>query len=260
MAESTLSIGAPELRQEIAFYMGYGRTSGSWSVSQLAEINAIMQSGVRRVYYPPAVVSGFEGYEWSFLRPTTTLAIVADDGNYDLPDDFGRLVGPFHYPVDEYRAPIVIVSVAKLLGMRAWSDVNDAPKYASIRYKSSTGVSGQRQEALFYPEPNASWTLSYEYEAYSGQLTDSYPYPLGGMQMAELYMESCLAVAESRIHDEIGPHAQQYQQLLVAMIARDRKRGPQIYGQMGHHEPEVVDFKRGYTGSTYPITYKTVEY
>lgn len=264
MAESSLSVGLPELRAEVGFFLGYGRTAGTWSAGQLAEIDTIVQSGVRRVYYPPAIHPGLPayenistvGYEWSWLRPTTDLDIVAGVADYSFPDDFGRLVGAFHYPPDAHRASVVIVSVGKLLSMRAFNNQKDAPRYAAVRYKQSDGTGGQRQEVLFHPEPNAPWTLSYEYEAYSGALTDAAPYPLGGMQLAELYIESCLAVAESRVDDELGQHNRQFELLLVDAVARDRKRGARNFGQMGHVEPHGWRVRRGDTGSTYPITYK----
>lgn len=327
MAESGLSIGASDLRAEIGYFLGYGRTSGNWSAAQLSEINGIMQSGVRRVYYPVGVSDDTLGYEWSWLRPTTTLELydgystgtvtvvsgvvtlaggtwpswaaagsitidsteytvdtrdsdsqitlddltvneaagttysLVHDGDYDLPDNFGRLVGGFHYPKNEYRADIVIVSVSKLLAMRAYSDLDDAPNYAAIRFKESDRTTGQRQEVLFYPRPNDSWILSYEYEAYSGTLTDSYPYTLGGMQLAELFIESCLAVAENRFGDELGQHNQQYAALLRDAIARDKKRGPRFFGQMGNVEGiEDVYRRHGDTGGQYDITYKGVTY
>ena len=254
MAESSLSVGLPELRAEVGFFLGYGRSG--WSSAQVAEIDGIVQSGVRRVYYPPAVNADTIGYEWSWLRPTKPLAVVAGAADYDLPDDFGRLIGAINYPEAEYRSPIVVVSVGKLLAMRAHASLSDAPKYAAIRYKASDGTSGQRQEVLFYPTPNAAWTLTVEYEAYSGALTEANSYPLGGMQYAELYVESCLAIAESRLNDEIGLHNQQYQTLLVDAIARDRKHGARYFGWMGHVEPTSTEFRRGWTGSSYPITYK----
>lgn len=255
MSESSLSVGLPELRKAVAFFLGYGRTPANWSAAQLAEITGVVQSGVRRVYYPPAVNAGTLGYEWSWLRPTSTLAVVAGTADYDLPDDFGRLIGAIHYPEAEYSASIAVVSVGRILAMRAQSSLSDAPRYAAVNYKSSDGASGQRQEVMFYPTPSAAWTLSLEYEAYSGALTDANPYPLGGMQLAELYLESCLAVAESRLNDEIGLHAQQFGTLLLDAIARDRKHGARYYGPMGHVESSAEPFRRGWTGSVYPITY-----
>ncbi len=97
--------------------------------------------------------------------------------------------------------------------------------------------------------------MIYEYEAYNSALSDSFPYPLGGMKLSELYIESCLAVAESRSGDELGVHTQTFQILLVDAISRDRKNGAKYFGQMGHRDTEVDKFRRGYTGSVYPITY-----
>lgn len=260
MSESSLSIGYPDLCKEVGFFLGYGRAAANWSIAQVAEIDAIVQSGVRRVYYPPAVNADTVGYEWSFLRPTMPLALTPGDGDYDLPDDFGRLVGALHYPAGEHRASIAVVSIGTLLAMRASEDRSGAPAFAAVRYKMSGGTTGQRQEILFYPKPNAVHALSYEYEAYSGALSSASPYPLGGMQLAELYIESCLAVAETRMNDEAGSHAAGYQSLLVDAIARDRKHGAHSYGPMGSPETTFERPRHGDTGSVYPITYKGTVY
>jgi len=194
------------------------------------------------------------------------LTVTADAGSsyslaqadYDLPDNFGRMIGRFNFPQDSNLSPVDVVSVGKLLSMRAGSLMSGSPSFVAIRYKSSTGATGQRQEALFYPDPDDDWTMLYEYEAYSGALSDALPYPLGGMQLAELYTESCLAVAEGRANDEPGVHSKLYESLLVDAIIRDRKRGAKNYGQMGHQDYQLEEgvFRRGYTGGTYPLTYR----
>lgn len=258
MSESGLSVGFPELIGETGRFLGYGyKAYASYTASQQTELSGLVQSAVRRVYYPTALSPEFSGYEWSWLRPTSTIAVVAADGDYDLPDNFGRLIGSIHFPVDTYYPDIQIVSVSKLLGLRAiftQLGLSKIPCYAATRYKTSTGASGQRQEILFYPTPQQAWTLVYEYEAYSGALSSSFPYPLGGMQLAELYIESCLATAESRLTDEIGIHAQTFGALLVDAISRDRKRGSRFFGNMGHKEDEGQLFRRGYGASIYPLT------
>lgn len=255
MAESGLSLGFSELRQAIGFFLGYGRTIADWGTAEAALIGVMVQAGVRRVYYPPAINESTLAHEWSFLKPTATLAIVADDGDYDLPDDFGSLSGELHYPAEENRVSIARIALGRILELRSRNDKNDAPVYAAIRYKESDGSGGQRQEILFWPEPSDDWTLSYSYEAYSGELSDTYPYPLGGMQLAELYTESCLAVAEQRVNNEAGLHTQLFQALLVDAIARDGKRGAKIFGQMGHTELPYERIRHGDTGGTYPVTY-----
>lgn len=323
MAESGLSIGLPELHEEVGEFLGYGRAGHD--ATQQDAINRIVQSGVRRVYYPIPASEAAVGYEWSWLRPTATLTLsqaidgaltrggfiagdsitqtstlaratyVSDDGSelvlygvsgiadasntwypsddgddttnawtpteiadtskFDLPDNFGRLVGSLHFPANEYRQSVTIVPIGKILEMRASNAFSSTPRFAATRYKTTDGSSGQRQEILFFPQPDQTWEMLYEYEAYNGALTEANPYPLGGMQLAELYIESCLAVAESRLEDVVGIHAAQYQALLADAIARDRKRSARSYGQMGHVE-DVHDHRRRYGAaySQYPIT------
>ena len=254
MSESGLSIGFPDLQSQVGFFLGYGATIGNYSAAQLLEISGLIQSGVRRVYYPPAISANIVGYEWSWLRPTKTLSVVSGTADYNLPDDFGRLIDTIHFPADVHRNSLAIISVSKMLDFRARRSISQAPRYAAIRYKASDGTIGQRQELLLYPNPNENWTMLYEYEAYSGALSDAHPYPLGGMQLSEVYIESCLALAESRVNDEVGIHNQQFSALLVDAIARDRKNGAQLYGQMGHNEGRGWRrFRRGYTGDVYPI-------
>ena len=92
MAESSLSIGYAELRIEIGFFLGYGRTIANWETAQATLIDVVFQSGVRRVYFPPSFTEIIQPNGWSFLNPTTTIAITAGDGDYDLPDDFGYMI------------------------------------------------------------------------------------------------------------------------------------------------------------------------
>lgn len=325
MAESSLSVGFSDLQSEVGFLLSYGRTSGNWTDAQASEIEGYVHSGVRRVYFPPATREEDIGYEWSWLKPTTTLSIqgiyntgtievtlgvvtlvdgtfpswaasgeitfdgtsytvTSRDGDsqvtlddltadadalttyglnqlyYDLPDDFGRLASDLHYEPNQYISAIQNIPVSQLLQMRASATLTGNPRFVATRFKSATPAAiGSRQEALFYPTPNEDHTLYYEYEAYSGKLTDSLPYPLGGMQMAEVYIESCLSVAETRGNQEPAEHTNEFSKLLIDAITRDRKRGAKTYGQMGHKETGGFTFRRGWTGGVYPLWYKGVQ-
>ncbi len=259
MAESSLSLGWAELKQAVGKFLDYGSTIANWTAAQITEIEAIVQSGIRRVYYPPAI-DGAAAHEWSFLRPSTTLATIADQWEYDLDDDFGSLIGEFHYAAGETRSPIARVPLSTILNFRSHYDQTGYPEFAAVRFKSSDGTGGQRHELLLYPTPDAVYTLGYTFEAYSGQLSDTYPYPLGGMQMSELYKESCLAVAETEVMEEIGLNTQLYQSLLIDAVMRDIKRNGKNYGQMGHREIGIFPFRRGYTGSSYDIVYDGITY
>jgi len=259
VAESTLTLGWADLKKEVGFFLGFGSTIANWSASQVTTIEGIVQSGYRQVLYLPAMQGVQPGYEWSFLRPTTTLALVADTGDYDLPDDFGRMVGEFHYAPDEHQAPIREIALPALLDMRSASDCNAYPNFFATRFKDTDGDAGQRQEVLFYPESDAAYRLYYCYDSYQGALSDTYPYPLGGMQMSELYRESCLAVAEGRNDGEPGVHQQIFERLAIDRVARDRRRGAKNFGRMGQPGMRgTSDWRRGsklYEGA-YEVTYK----
>lgn len=316
--EAGLSIGLPELRKEVGLYLGLG--GSGWSTAVQTRIDEIIQSGVRLVYYPPAVADDTVGYEWTWLKPTTTIdlnvpyatgtltiasgvctiasgtapswtdqaqltisggiysvasrdsdtqftlndtSVTAAAGTsysltrvtYDLPNDFNRLVGLIHYAPDKYLKSIQLISVSRLLQLRAARTYSARPMYAATRYKTSTGQIGQRSEILFYPDNDEANTLTYQYEAYSGKLSSSYPYPLGGSHLAELYIESCLAVAERRVNNEVSFHNDQFTRLLIDAIKRDKGRDGHMFGQMGHREDHMIEFRRGYTGGPYPIIY-----
>lgn len=339
MAESTLSLAWADLKSEVGFFLGYGRTVANFTTAQDAEVELLIHAGVRRVFFPPAMQGVEAGYEWSWLRPTTTLylgaagtdgviasttsftsatftnfetigittddyvsvsdagsssvtvgeysiasvsgatitldnpstrtgtptpldgtgltfRITRDAANYTLPDGVKRIIGDLHYATAEYRPGITVVSVSQILEMRAGYDRTGYAEFAAIRYKTSDQTDGQRQEILFYPRPDAFRILSYEYEVLQGSLTDAANYPLGGMALSELYVESCLAVAEQRSNDEIGLHNQIFQTLLADAIERDRKQSAQNYGAMGDTEiSDLRRFRRGLTGASYSYSY-----
>ena len=334
MAESTLSLSWDDFKSEVGYFLGYGRTIANFSFDQNAEVEIVVQSGIRRVYFPPAIQGVRPGYEWSWLRPTTSLylgasgtdgtvsgdsfdsatftdwvdiGVTTDDtvditsvgagsttvanyeilsvaagaitlssspgdgtsltfrvkrtpANYELDDGVSRIVGGLHYAANEYLSEVIVISISRLLEMRASSFRTGNPNFAAIRFKNSDATDGQRQEILFFPEPDAFKVLSFEYEVYQGGLSDAQPFPLGGMKMSELITASCLSVAEQRGNDTIGLNTNQFQLLLVDAIARDQKQLAQNFGQMGGGETgNYYPFRRGYTGSSYPITYNGSE-
>lgn len=323
--ESGLSVGFPEMKQEVGFLLGYGRSG--WTSAQETEIEGYVHSGVRRVYYPPKVIDptgqlDTSGYEWSWLKPWTTLAtslpystgtvtiasgvvtlasgtfpswaadgtiqvsgssytvstrdsdtqVTLDDTTataaagtsykltrdvYALPSDLGRIIGVMNFPLNEYREAITSIPFQELMEMRASIDLTGQPYHFAERWKPGTFTTGQRKELAFYPTPDTVWRLHYQYEAYTGKLTSSAPYPLGGMKLSELYLESCMSVAETRVFDEPGVHTREFEALLLDAIRRDSKNTGKNFGFMGHVESyrDDIVFRRGWTGGTYPITY-----
>ncbi len=332
MSESASHLGFTDFKSEVGYYLGHGRTIANFSTVVDAEVELIVHAGIRRVYFPPAIQGLQAGYEWSFLRPTTTLnlgasgtdgtvsgdqfdsatftnwvtqGVTTDDtvdittvgsgdttvdnyvissvavgaitlssspgdgtsltfrvkrtpANFTLPSGVSRIVGGLHYAANEYLRSVEIVSIAQLLEMRASATLTGNPYFAAVRYKVSDQTIGSRQEILFYPKPDTYKVLSYQFEVFQGNLSTGAPYPLGGMKMSELFVESCLSVAEQRSNDETGLHTNQFQALLADAIERDRSHSAQNYGQMGRGEwsHSHREFRRGFTGTTYLILYE----
>jgi len=255
MAESTLSYNWDDFKQEVGRFLGYGSDSSSWSSDQTAVIEMCVHSGCRNVMFPPAMEGIQLGYSWSWMRPTTTIDTTADQGEDDMPDDFHRLIGSFHFESAKGYAKVKQVVEGEILELRALDDYNGFPRLCAFRYKSTDQTTGQRQEVIWYPEPDDTYTLTYSYEVYQGKLSDSAKYPPGGMHMSEVYMESCLAVAEQRILDQQGIHTVNFNSMLVAAVARDKQRGGKNYGRVGHKESTLREVFRGQRGGTYNLTY-----
>jgi len=240
MSESTLSISYPDLMKAVRIYLGYDPESSEDD----AKVDSFVQSGVRNFYYPHAVDGVDAFFEWSFLKPRTTILTVADQEDYDLPDDCARVLDRLFFDSDYHYSPVPIVSVAEILDCRQSTETTGTPQLAAVQSKTSTGSDGQRLEILFWPMPTGGTTLHYRYEAYQGKITTALPYPLGGMKYSELVKKSCLAVAEQEANDEIGIHSQQFERALVAATKRDALSEAHSFGQMGDKNNSFDDFSR----------------
>ena len=244
MAESTLSTSYSDLLSEVGAYLGYGSDSTKWTAKKLAEVDRYIQAGVRQFYYPPATQGVELGFQWSFLSPHTTIDTIADQSTYDLPDDLGRILGDLVYNESAYKPSIIQVSEAKIVSLTNSEETNSSPRLANVRHKAQVEGSGQRFELVLFPTPDAIYTLNYKYEAFSGKISNSNPYPLGGMRYSELVMESCLAVAEQRANDEKGQHTASFYTLLASGVAFDKRQGARYYGSMGQSEFCDNDFSK----------------
>lgn len=257
MAESNLSLAYPEFMSRVGRFLGYGPTSANWSAAQTTQIDEIVQEGYRW-FLEPGEDAGLPPHEWTFLRPATTLATVASDYDYDLPDDFGWLAcQSFTFATTaNVSGGIQIVGEGIIRALREGTGTNTGvPTHVAARPKAATaGATGQRWEAVFYPTPDAIYTLGYRYHVLASKLTTALPYPLGGERHGSTILAACLAVAEKEANDEQGLQFASFLSRMKASIRADQRSEPETYGYCG----DGVNVYKGNVPLSTPFTYNGV--
>jgi len=226
MAEPTSTYSYGDLARIISRFLGYGYDLTTLSAEKTVDIDDIIQAGLNQFYFPPPLEQGRPPHRWSFLAPTYTLATVANDAAYDLPDNYGGMIGQdLTYGADESYHTVTIIPEPLLRRHQQGSTATGRPQYAAVRPKSHDATTGQRYEILFWPTPDAIYNLSFAYNVMLDKLSSANMYPLGGSVHKESILESCLKVAESRFEDNPGIHANLFLERLAASIGYDRASG-----------------------------------
>lgn len=227
----TLAVSYNDLMRTVADFLG--RPLDMMTEDEKRKVDSFVQSGVRNFYYPPKMEGVDENFEWSFLKQKGGVDLTRGIASYILPDGFGRILGQIAY--DELHAPsIPLVPYGELIRRASANEVG-MPRIAAISSRRDFGTKGQLKELRFYPTPDKMYSVSFVCDADDGRISEERPYPLGGAMFSELITESCLAVAEQRANDEAGLHTDNFNRLLISMIARDRKSGAQNYGMVGDY-------------------------
>jgi len=251
MAESTLTLCYIELMSHVAHFL-YGITEiEDLSTQRNAVCDEIVQMGYRQFIYPPAAEGIPTGYEWTFLRPVTTIETVADDADQDLPEDFGRLIGDgFTFEADAQVSPVLAdVGEGKIRRLRLSYNESGRPRVAGLRRMASDGTEPQWWEVMWYPMPDAAYTLHYRYEALVNALTSEKPHPLGGIKHAETIRASCIAAADAKVNDiRGGDSAAEFIRMLASSIKRDKAEGQKFFGNVGRNQyDDEVTVNENYT-------------
>lgn len=260
MAESSLSLGYPDFQKQVGEMLGFGRDSADWSAEETSQVDEIIAAGYRQFLFPSLISGQRDAWEWTFLRPVTTIDTVADQGDYDLPDDFGSIDGDltFGSNTQGYES-IPIAGEGVIRRYRHQLGIQTArPRQAAVRPKASDQTTGQRFELLLWPTPDQVYTLSYRYVVLPNKLSALAPYPLGGMAHAETVLASCLAVAEHRFDDERGVRYERFMERLTASIAYDQRTRQEFFGYNADqsdgrdHHVRRNNWNVTYKGNLYP--------
>lgn len=228
----TLAVSYADLVKIVARFLGYN--DADLTDLQKDEVDSYIQSGVRNFYYPPKMEGVDENFEWGFIRQRGAVVTEAGVDTYVMPAGFGRIAGQL--VVEGVNAKsIPVIPYGDIIRMKNRTEYDPGiPRFAAIVSEQSYNDRGQGKRLVLFPAPGGAYTVRFECDADTGKLDEEIrPYPLGGAMFSELIIESCLAVAEQRANDATDLHTNNFNRLLVSMIARDRKSSAQVFGQIG---------------------------
>lgn len=228
-----------------------GQTTGTMSgtaTTTLTATTAVFEARMADADFPATITFDTSGtaYTVSSFTNTTTIVLTATaaveasgDGftisaqrDYDLPDDFGAINGKLTFASTNYYTAVRLIGESEIRNYRTGNVTTSYPYYAAIRSKSTTGVSGQRHEIMFYPAPNLTYTMDYAYTPLPYNLTSELTFPYGGETHGQTIEASCLAVVEQRLNDEKGTRWNDFMQKLQTSVTLDRKNfTPEYLGE-----------------------------
>lgn len=208
-----------EITRAIARRLGYPTSSSDWSPDELVSITDVLRCGLRWFYFP----TGETTHEWSFLRKSHSITLVAGTNWYALPADFERIAGVVGGSVNLH--PLAYTSEAGIRLRLSNENKGGVPEYCAVRNAETLGDT--RYEIGVYPTPESGQTLDFWYVQDPGVITELDTEPKGGAVHAETILASCLAAAEAQMNPETlagegSVHMQIFQAKLAASIATDK--------------------------------------
>lgn len=246
---SSLMTGYSDYRFEIAETLGYGPTEEYWTTDQIASIERSIQKAYRWCLYPQTIPGERVPHVWTFMEQTTTLATTASDYDYTLPADFGSFVGNyFKWGSGSGYDPPFRVSDTDILIQRSQSTLTGRPQKFALRWRAQSAGATQLQEVIFWPTPDAAYTLTYTYAILPGKLERVNPYPLGGPRIAELLLQACRALGELSKTGQRGDQWAVFMTALQSAIQMDK--GTNTTPTVGVFGPNASVSYRGTDGET----------
>lgn len=242
MSGASFAITLDELQVIVANDRGYSLNPARWNDKQKYVINDVVVSGVAQVYFPAPSGDEKVAPDWTFLKPISEIALKEGSSTILLPDDFGNFDGPVAVKSNATTIQpwwIDWTNEGILLQMfQATPMVTGPPKYAAdIPSRIVQAPGGQMRSLMVFPTPDQDYILQVRYSINPDKLSGARPYCYGGAQFRELYIASCLAVAERRFDlVQEGPAFQHFKQMLLMAISQDNKNRPQKLGYNGNSE------------------------
>lgn len=245
MSSASFAISFDELQVIVATQQGYSRTPAEWNGNQKYVICDVVRSGIAQVYFPPPINGEKVAPDWTFLKPQSILDLPSGSDQITLPIDFGSFAGPITVQNNgSVSAPRMIqwTNEGKIRQMQQIEPTRTGPPLyvCECPLRVNGAPQGQSKGLLVFPTSDGDYTLECVYSINPDMITGATPYPYGGPQYRELYIESCLAIAEQRFDDTLdGPHTAKFNQMLMGAVSADNKNRPQKLGYNRNRETRL---------------------
>jgi hypothetical protein len=142
-----------------------------------------------------------------------------------MPDDFfGELLTPWTYNIGGPRLTVETVSEYEIRELRAGANTTGTVSNCAFRPINTVATSsGSRWEALFWPSPASTNTLTAIYKRFPQKLSSGTDRSVAGYQHDDAVMQAIIAEAERQKGDVSGPRNQEYQVALKRSLATDAR-------------------------------------
>ena len=213
----------------------------SWATSGFLDFDGVSYPGA-------SVGTGDDSYKIT-LDPNDnpgTTAIGAKtfklhQDDYDLPTDFGRIVGSITFSEKENSWHSVrIVGEGRIRELRqrdfAASSTTEPVIAAIVPRKTGTTSASQGTPAVthtikFWPAITSQSVIHYRYEVRPPKLENDTDYPYGADDHSDTILYSCLSEAERRLDREVGPYKMRFMEALASSVEKDgRANRPELLG------------------------------
>lgn len=237
---SDLAVTKGYLKKLIGREFGYGAAPSTWTKGQSSSVEEALRTGLRYFYSPPALQGERSGHEWSFIKATAHLDLVANQTEYDLPDDFSMIEGGLTYEptASTLYPPIQLWGEQEIRKRLQYNTTSSRPVLGAVRAKNGSPT---RWELLLYPKPDQAYRLDYRYWISPGALGDDEALPFGGQPHAQTVIDACLAAVESMTAKTAGARYERFMSCLRTSVGHDRKvTSPDRLGRRSSHDCRTI--------------------
>lgn len=244
MAASSLTLTRSDILSALGMYLGWPINPGEWGQNRTSQSEIILAKGLRQVYNPPILPGEVAQHEWTFLTPLAEITTQENVADYDLPEDFAGLADDLTFKSEtQGYYPLRICTDVEIRKRRQGvADLTGYPEMAAILPLPSDGTLPQRWGLMLYPTPDGAYTLECRYHSDPSNISQSKPYPLGGLPLADVIMASVIAAAELELNDQPGPRWEDFITKLRAAVSLDRRRNVQSLGYCADPSTDVPRF------------------